>query len=101
LKLTGLKNPLFSPHFSALSFFYSSASTAGEVIGLDSDISGGVYFTDQTYMTIRYVSQNGTLTRFAGMQGGGTDVSEALATSAQFRMPFSVRADNAGSVYIG
>jgi uncharacterized protein (TIGR03437 family) len=67
--------------------------------GLAVDSAGALYIADQGNDRIRKVA-NGVITTVAGNGEFGPGGDNGPATSAQFRWPYSVAVDSAGSLYI-
>ena len=65
------------------------------------DKQGNVYIADFQNHRVRKVSPGGTITTFAGRDGGGAFPADgSLATSARLDAPHGVAADAQGNVYI-
>ena len=71
--------------------------------GVAVDKAGNVYVSDIGNATVRKITPDGVITRFAGtgfLSFGGFDGEGGPATKALLGIPYSLTTDNAGNVYI-
>jgi len=71
--------------------------------GVAVDKDGNVYVSDIGNATVRKITPNGIITRFAGtgyLSYGGFSGEGGPATSALLGIPYSLSTDNAGNLYI-
>jgi hypothetical protein len=68
--------------------------------GVAADSTGNVYFSDQYYLQVFRVDQNGIVTVYAGTGAPGSAGDSGKATAAQLRLPGMLATDPAGNLYI-
>jgi trimeric autotransporter adhesin len=78
----------------------ATAAEFTNTTGVAADISGNIYFSDETNNRIRIVNSSGIINTFAGINSAGYSGDGGPATAAELFYPSGVTTDALGNVYI-